>query len=305
MARHRVIKPEYFTNEQVVECSTNARLLFVGMWCFCDDGGIHPASAARLKMEVFPADAFGNDQILEWISELKNVGLLESYLFEGKEFWRVTGWHHQKIDKPTYSYPGSQKFGEQAAMRRRGLVEVSAAERKGVERSGAEGSEGESSGVEQRLSMGDRKTNGVAKPDRVDSRSASRSHSPRSPKSADVEGRREEPYDLSLVDWSRVEVWAERLGRNIPPRTIDDRRMWLKFAVMADVTFGEEWLSDGIEAVMQAKETRSTRQGHLVGVLKSKASEDHGVNEATFLAMLGRIEIPKDVWKSGVLEIRK
>jgi hypothetical protein len=43
---------------------------------------------------------------LEWIGELKKaVGLLESYLFEGKEFWRVTGWHHQKIDKPTYLLP--------------------------------------------------------------------------------------------------------------------------------------------------------------------------------------------------------
>lgn len=300
MARHRVVKPEFFTNEQVVECSTNARLLFVGMWCFCDDGGVHPASPARLKMEVFPADAFGNDQVMEWIRELINVGLLESYLLEGKEFWRVTGWHHQKIEKPTYSYPGSQKFGEQSAMRRRGLVDASAPERKG-----AEGSEGESRGVEQRLSMGDRKANGVPGPDRVDSRSTARHRSPRSPKDAHADERLAEPFDLSLVDWGRVEAWAERLGRKIPPRTIDDRRMWLKFAVMADMTFGEEWLSDGTEAVMQAKETRSTRQGHLVGVLKSKACDDHGVNEATFLAMLGRIEIPKDVWKSGVLEIRK
>ena len=305
MARHRVVKPEFFTNEQVVECSTNARLLFVGMWCFCDDGGVHPASPARLKMEVFPADAFGSEQILEWIGELKKGGLLESYLFEGKEFWRVTGWHHQKIDKPTYSYPCSQKFGEEAAMRRRGLVEVSAAERKGVERKGVERKGVESRGVEQRLSMGDRKANGVTKPDRVDTCPASRHRSPRSPKDAHVEERQEEPFDLSLVDWSRVEAWAERLGRKIPPRTIEDRRMWLRFSVMADVTFGEGWLSDGIEAVMQAKETRSTRQAHLVAVLKSKACDDHGVNEAAFLAMLGRIEIPKDVWKSGVLEIRK
>jgi hypothetical protein len=49
MARHRVVKPEFFTNEQVVECSTNARLLFVGMWCFCDDGGVHPASASQAE----------------------------------------------------------------------------------------------------------------------------------------------------------------------------------------------------------------------------------------------------------------
>ena len=34
---------------------SDARLLFIGLWTFCDDRGVHPASAKRIKMEIFPA----------------------------------------------------------------------------------------------------------------------------------------------------------------------------------------------------------------------------------------------------------
>ena len=56
MARIRTIKPEFWTSDQVVECSFAARLLFIGMWNFCDDYGVHPASLRKLKMEIFPGD---------------------------------------------------------------------------------------------------------------------------------------------------------------------------------------------------------------------------------------------------------
>lgn len=302
MPRMRVIKPEFFSSEQLAECSTNARLLFVGLWCFCDDGGVHPASPARLKMEVFPADPFSQDQVREWICELTEAGLLETYSVGGKDFWHVTGWHHQKIDKPTYTHPRSQEFGEESARIRRGLVEQSTPERKGAKGSGEEWSERESNG-EERISKGDRKSIGSSDAERGESRSAARHLSPRSPINARDEARQEEPFDLSEVDWDRVLVWAENLGRKVPPRTTEDRRMWFRFAVMADMTFSESWLVDSAEAVLRAKETKSTRQAHLVAVLKAKAAEEHQIDEAMFVAMLGRIEIPKAVWKSSVLEV--
>lgn len=104
MARIRTIKPEFCTSEQVAECSTTARLLFVTMWCFCDDAGRHPASAKRLKMECFPADSFTDDEMLGFIGELVGAGLLIEYEHNSKRYWQVTGWHHQKIDKPSYKY---------------------------------------------------------------------------------------------------------------------------------------------------------------------------------------------------------
>ncbi len=106
MARIRSIKPEFFTSEQVVECSTNARLTFVGVWCFCDDGGVHPASARRIKTEVFPGDSFTEEVVLSFVDELKRQRLIFEFETQGQICWHVTGWNrHQRIDRPTFKYP--------------------------------------------------------------------------------------------------------------------------------------------------------------------------------------------------------
>lgn len=105
MARIRTIKPEFFTSEQVVECSVTARLLFIGMWNFCDDSGIHPAALKTLKMEVFPGDDITVQQVESCIKELISVGLIMEYEIENKRYWLVTGWHHQRIEKPNYRHP--------------------------------------------------------------------------------------------------------------------------------------------------------------------------------------------------------
>lgn len=107
MARIRTIKPEFWTSEQVVECSPTARLLFIGLWNFCDDGGVHPASVKRIKMEVFPADQMDDEEVKTLLRELIDAGLLLHYEAEDKEYYQVTGWKHQKIDKPNFRYPSS------------------------------------------------------------------------------------------------------------------------------------------------------------------------------------------------------
>jgi len=126
MARIRSIKPEYWTSEQVTECSRDARLLFIGLWNFCDDGGIHPASAKRLKMEIFPGDDCTAEQVGGWIQELLSQGLLKEFEVEGAKYWLVTGWHHQKIDRPSFKYPQPQGLKEN----RRSLDESSSNDRR-------------------------------------------------------------------------------------------------------------------------------------------------------------------------------
>lgn len=128
MARIRSIKPEFWTSEQVMECSPLARLLFIGLWNFCDDAGNHPASARTIKAEIFPADDISTDDISRLLDELSSNGLITLYTAQDKDYWHVTGWHHQKIDKPTYKYP---EFLESA---RRTLGEPSPPERKGEDR---------------------------------------------------------------------------------------------------------------------------------------------------------------------------
>lgn len=106
MARIRTIKPEFWTAEQVMELSPMARLLFIGMWNFCDDRGVHPVAYKTLKAEVFPADDLLSSDIETLIGELITQGLLIEFEAEGRRWWFVTGWHHQVINRPSKSrYP--------------------------------------------------------------------------------------------------------------------------------------------------------------------------------------------------------
>ena len=113
MARIRSIKPEYWTSEQVMNCSRDARCLFIGMWNFCDDGGNHPASVKTLKAEVFPGDDDATmEAMMRWVDELIEQTLIAEYEADGKEYWHVTGWYHQRIDQPTLRHPSSGDTGD-------------------------------------------------------------------------------------------------------------------------------------------------------------------------------------------------
>lgn len=106
MARIRSIKPQFWTSEQIADCSPNARLLFIGLWNFCDDYGVHPASTARLKMEVFPSDPFTKNEISSMVDELLEVGLLKEYEVREEQYWIVPSWgKHQRPDTKTGQYP--------------------------------------------------------------------------------------------------------------------------------------------------------------------------------------------------------
>lgn len=139
MARIRTIKPTFWTSEQIVECSPIARLLFIGIWNFCDDAGNMPASFRTLKMQVFPGDDFTIDDIEKWIDELKRQGLVVEYMAENKAFWHVTGWHHQKVDRPNFVYP-KPKFVDHSTSDRGQIAEQSPPEGKVKEGKVREGS---------------------------------------------------------------------------------------------------------------------------------------------------------------------
>jgi len=142
MARIRSIKPEFWTSEQVVECSPTARLLFVGLWTFADDGGVIPDSWKRIKMQVFPGDEFGKTDIERMVSELLSVGLLRRFYEEDQAFLLIKGWHHQKIERPSYKYPQPKeetKFDDHSTNIRRPFDERLPPERIGEDRRGEEG----------------------------------------------------------------------------------------------------------------------------------------------------------------------
>ncbi|HKJ73541.1 MAG TPA: hypothetical protein VKA19_05440, partial [Alphaproteobacteria bacterium] len=103
MARIRTIKPEFWTNDKVVECSVNARLLFIGLWNFADDAGRLDDSARQIKMKIFPGDDLTTDDVEGMLSELSLNNLIVRYVVGDKRFIQVRGWHHQKINRPQSS----------------------------------------------------------------------------------------------------------------------------------------------------------------------------------------------------------
>lgn len=108
MARIRSIKPEFWSSEQVMECSRDARLLFIGLWNFCDDAGRHPLAPRQIKALIFPGDeTLSVADVQRMLYELSKNGLIERYDVDGKQYLQVTGWQHQKIDRPQKPrYPG-------------------------------------------------------------------------------------------------------------------------------------------------------------------------------------------------------
>jgi hypothetical protein len=134
MARIRTVKPEFWASEQVAACSMQARLLFIGLWTFSDDAGRHPASPGRLKMQVFPADDCSSDDVARWMAELIDQGLVHEYEVDRKRYWAVTGWRHQRIEKPTVRHPAppdSHEFDDQSSTYQQPVAEPSTNGRRG------------------------------------------------------------------------------------------------------------------------------------------------------------------------------
>jgi hypothetical protein len=119
MARIRNVKPEFWTHDDVLHCSRDARLLFIGMWNFCDSNGVHPAKALTLRCEVFPGDEDVTVAMVQgWVAELISAGLVEEFR-SGEEsgdraYWFIPGFRrHQLIDpkkeRPKHPEPTNHK----------------------------------------------------------------------------------------------------------------------------------------------------------------------------------------------------
>lgn len=91
--RARNIKPGFFRNEDLVECSFGARLLFIGLWCMADREGRLEDRPKKIKMEIFPADNIECDELLD---ELQRFGFIIRYAAEGGRFVQVVNFNkHQ------------------------------------------------------------------------------------------------------------------------------------------------------------------------------------------------------------------
>jgi hypothetical protein len=99
VARIRTIKPEFWTDETITECSLSTRLLFIGIWNFADDAGNLDRSAKQIKARVFPVDNVDCEPLIQ---ELITHGLLIEYSVSMKKYLHIPGFaDHQVINRPS------------------------------------------------------------------------------------------------------------------------------------------------------------------------------------------------------------
>jgi hypothetical protein len=107
MARIRTIKPDFWKSEKVGRLTgpegRAARLLFIGLWNFCDDAGVMRGTPTYVRSEVFPYDEDVSAKDVErWLSLLEVKGFIVRYQRDSGSYLWVRGFtEHQVINRPS------------------------------------------------------------------------------------------------------------------------------------------------------------------------------------------------------------
>lgn len=86
MSRTRNIKPGFFENETLAECSPLARLLFIALWCEADREGRLEDRPKRIKAKCLPYDACDADELL---NELERAEFITRYEVVGSRYIQI------------------------------------------------------------------------------------------------------------------------------------------------------------------------------------------------------------------------
>ncbi len=103
MARSRILKPEFWSDERLALVPREARLTFAGLWTCSDDYGVTKGHQAKLKAQIFP---YGVDLPLEkfgvWLADLERIGVIYPFTADGESFFYIRNFSdHQKVDRPS------------------------------------------------------------------------------------------------------------------------------------------------------------------------------------------------------------
>ena len=97
MARTRIIKPDFFANEDMVKLTMPARLLFIALWTMADRRGRLEDRPLKIRRESFPYEDINVDPLLD---ELRSVGFIVRYEAEGQKCIHVVNFEkHQNPHK--------------------------------------------------------------------------------------------------------------------------------------------------------------------------------------------------------------
>jgi hypothetical protein len=100
--RSRILKPDFFRNEELAELPFEARLLFAGLWCVADREGRLADRPKRIAADVFPYDkAIDGDRAEAMLKALYDRGFILRYCVQSENFIQIVSFKkhqscHQK-----------------------------------------------------------------------------------------------------------------------------------------------------------------------------------------------------------------
>lgn len=108
MARSRILKPTFFTNEDLAALPFEARLLFAGLWTLADRQGIVEDRPRRIKACLFPYDELDVDALLQVLYE---HAFIHRYAVGPVSYLHITNFlmhqnPHPRESKSSYPLPG-------------------------------------------------------------------------------------------------------------------------------------------------------------------------------------------------------
>lgn len=110
MARARNIKPGFFKNDLLAECSPLARIMFAGLWCIADRAGRLECRPKRIKAEVLPYDDCDIEALLY---ELIEYGFIVAYSSNDIQYIQILNFEkHQNPHKNEHksTIPAPEKY---------------------------------------------------------------------------------------------------------------------------------------------------------------------------------------------------
>jgi hypothetical protein len=97
MARTRLLKPGFFSNDLLAECDPLARLLFAGLWTLVDRDGRVECRPAKIKAQVLPYDECDVTALLAQLADRKFV---QVYAVDSKTYIQVNGFTKHQNPHP-------------------------------------------------------------------------------------------------------------------------------------------------------------------------------------------------------------
>jgi hypothetical protein len=103
MARSRILKPEFWSDEKLALVPREARLTFAGLWTCSDDYGVTKGHPAWLKAQLFPYDVdLPLEEFGAWLVDLERIGVIDPFTADGESFFYIRNFaDHQRVDRPS------------------------------------------------------------------------------------------------------------------------------------------------------------------------------------------------------------